>query len=357
VSALAEVLEDAILRTRATPCAAALVLAPGVHERVVVGKLRYDDDAQPARASTPFDLASLTKLLCTTLVVARAVEAGRLSLDDAPWPRWPGATIRHVLAHTAGVPAWRPYFEEANTERVTGLPAGRDLVVTRARGTPLEAAPGTRTLYSDVGMIALGAHLEERLDAPLDVLFREAERATWGETALRFVRLGDEGFHPKVPLVAPTERCPWRRRVVHGQVHDDNAFAMGGVAGHAGLFGSLDDVERAGRYLLDAIVGRDDGVAAILRTFAFVDGARGLGFDRATPGGSTGDALSSSSVGHLGFTGTSLWIDPEREALFVLLTNRVHETRDNDGIKPLRQRFHRAAARLVDDALEQLTDR
>lgn len=329
-----------------TPGAAALVVTRGGRRLAVCrGSLHRHEGAAPVDEETVFDLASLTKLLSTTVLAARALDEGKLSLDEHPWPAWPGVTIEHVLRHESGLPAWRPLFEEARRNAVVGLPAGKRVVVDAALATPLEAEPGARMVYSDIGMIGLGALLEARLGAPLDALFEDAARALYGPSGLRFVRLDVDGFHPAVPRVAPTERCPWRRRALHGQVHDENAFAMGGVAGHAGLFGSLNDVEKAARALLT--------LPDTLGRFARLPdepGRRPLGWDRTTPGGSTGDALGPETVGHLAFTGCSLWIDPAPGAAYVLLTNRIHESREGpEKILALRKAFHRAAAAWVGD--------
>lgn len=327
-----------------TPGAAAVILTrAGARLVTCVGALHRGAHAPAVDEDTIYDLASLTKLLCTTLVVARAVDENKLALEEQPWPRWPEVSIEHVLRHESGLPAWAPFFEEARRRGPVGLRSAGSHVVEAVLATPPQAPPGARVLYSDLGMIALGALLEERYGCGLDDVFADTARQALGETKLRYVRLDVDGFHPELPRVAPTERCPWRRRVVHGQVHDDNCFAMGGVAGHAGLFGSLRDVEQAARALLSP--------AATLQRFASVPDdqhRRPLGWDRTTPGGSTGDALGPRTVGHLGFTGCSLWIDPDAGAAYALLTNRVHETRDPpDRIMALRRGFHRAAAAWV----------
>ncbi len=323
-----------------TPGAAALVLTRDGRLLHCAGRLHREANAGVVDEDTVWDLASLTKLLSTTLLVARALDEHRLTLDEAPWPRWPGVTIEHVLRHEAGLPHWRPLYEEARKRGIAGLPEAKHVVTAAALDVVPDRAPGEATVYSDIGFIALGALLEQRL-GPLAEIFEEEARRRFGATGLRFVRLDVDGFHPALPKVAPTERCPWRRRAVHGQVHDENAFAMGGVAGHAGLFGSLRDLERVARFFLE-------DMTPSLRSFALVPDTspvrRPIGFDRATPLGSTGGALSSASVGHLAFTGCSLWIDPIAHRAFVLLTNRIHETREgSEKILALRQRFHRAA--------------
>lgn len=343
---VADVLEGAI-DDGVTPGAAALVVVPqGPRLLVTAGTLDRGESAPLVSADTVYDLASLTKVLSTTLLTAWAVAEGQVELDEEPWPAWPGVTVAHVLAHESGLPAWQPLFEEAIAHRVVGLPAGRQRVVAACLEAAPEAGPGEATVYSDLGFIALGALLEDRLGDRLDRLFDEVARSFYGPSGLAFCALYEDGYLQPFARVAPTERCRWRGRVVQAQVHDDNAFAMGGVAGHAGLFGSVLDVERAALALLAAVHTGGEGVAGALQRFAHHPGARGLGFDRASPEGTTGGVLTSRTVGHLGFTGTSLWLDPDLVAggaAFVLLTNRVHESREGEGIGELRRAFHRAA--------------
>ena len=344
-----------------TPGAAgAVVFADGRCVRVCSGTLNADDPDDARRLVTPttvYDLASLTKLLATTTLIADDVATGVIDLEEAPWSWWPGLTVAHALRHTGGLPAHRSLFATLGLHRENGVllgrRAGKSLVVDAALRVPHEAAVGERTLYSDLGFIALGALLEDRHGDTLDVLWKRS--ALGAATAARFVDLEVEGFHAAVPAVAPTERCYWRKRIVHGQVHDDNAFAMGGVAGHAGLFASLDDVVTIAQLLLRRLADKTD----VLARFATDRGPlhqRGLGFDVVTPGGSTGDVLGPRTVGHLGFTGTSLWIDPDFTdndsddndsvgAAFVLLANTVHFGRDSvlARNKSLRVAFHQAA--------------
>ncbi len=316
-----------------TPGAAALVRTrDGTRAVHCAGTLHTQPRAREVGVDTIYDLASLTKLLCTTVVCARAVDAGVLDLEEQPWSRWRGVTVAHVLQHRAGLPDWLPLHKLAEAFGPIGLPtAGKRIVDLVTETAPLAPA-GTVTLYSDLGFIALGALVEQRLGAPLDVLM--------APSPLRFVRVYDEGMHAALLRVAPTERCPWRNHTVIGQVHDENCFAMGGVSGHAGLFGSLLDVETAAWPLVEAVQG-----AGTLAAWAQHGGERGLGFDKATLGGSTGDVLGPRAVGHLGFTGVSVWIDPDLHggALFVLLTNHVHFGRDKARIRGVRQGFHRAA--------------
>jgi CubicO group peptidase (beta-lactamase class C family) len=209
-----------------------------------------------------------------------------------------------------------------------------------------------KTTYSDLGFIALGALLEERLEMPLEDAFNGVARSYYGTTSMQYVPLWRDGFHSNYCDCAPTEACPWRKRVVQGQVHDDNAFVMGGVAGHAGLFGTLDDVSQASYQMLRRVMRPTTDLDRVLSSFVQAEGIRGMGFDRPTPGGTTGNALSSSAFGHLGFTGTSVWMDPQAPssggAVFILLTNRVHPSREREGIRALRIGFHEKARRWLE---------
>jgi CubicO group peptidase (beta-lactamase class C family) len=254
-----------------------------------------------ASEATLFDLASLTKPLCTA-ALARRVD---LSVEVRP-----GVTVWHLLSHSSGLPAWRQ------------LGATREQILDAARREPLEAPPGTRALYSDLGFILLGEHLERTLGAPLDQLFAK--------------EIGPEArFGPLDPSrCAPCEG-------LRGVVHDENARAMGGVAGHAGLFSTAREVSQLVRRWVDAWHAGD----AKTRAFWSPSGVAGstwcLGWDRPSAvGSSAGTRWPRDGVGHLGFTGTSIWIDPPRRRWVILLTNRVEPTRANEKIKQFRPRFH-----------------
>jgi len=340
---VAAVLAHAVAAQWAPGVAAAVVTRGGARRRWCHGAKTYEPGATVVDEHTVFDLASVTKLLATTRLVARAVDEGSIRLDECPWPSWPGVSVAHALRHDGGLVAHRPFFEMARARGVVGWGQGHDVVIDEVFSTAPEAAPGEKTIYSDLGFIALGELLAIRRERRIDEQIVDVVPAGSG---LRFVRLAECGYHPALPHVAPTERCPWRKRVVQGQVHDDNAYAMGGVAGHAGLFGNLVDVEAAALTLLDDVQG-----TGTLSTWAAAPGPRGLGFDKATPGGSTADVLGPRTVGHLGFTGTSVWIDPDLDggAVFVLLSNTVHPSRADVVVRSrsLRKAFHVAAASWV----------
>lgn len=315
----------------------------------------------PMRRDTIFDLASLTKPIATTTAILLLVEDGVIALDDPVAKALPAfaergkdeVTIRHLLCHAAGLKPWRGFHEllvqkERKTgERLVGTPEGRDWIVDRVLRSALVHEPGEAAVYGDLDFIALGALVEAVGHESLDAFCRSRIFEPLG--------LADTGFYP-LPVdgapalpdavrrrVAATENCPWRERILWGEVHDPNASAMGGVAGHAGLFATADDVMRFAQHFLDAWHGRESPLPSErVREFATRQALPessdwALGWDTPTAGASSsGQHFSPRSVGHLGFTGTSLWIDLERELIVVMLTNRVHQVakRSRFGLRP-----------------------
>ncbi len=302
----------------------------------------------PMRPDTLFDLASLTKPLATATAVMLLVDAGEVGLDDPVAKVLPNfaergkeaVTLRHLLAHSAGLKPWRPFYEAlAERERKTGdkllcTAAAKEMVFERiCRSAPVHEI-GEAAVYGDLDFIALGAVVEAVAGQPLDRFCEERIFAPLGLRDTRFLPLGDGA--PELPealrrRTAATENCPWRNRILWGEVHDGNAWAMGGVAGHAGLFSTAGDVMAYAQALLDVWHGRSTVLprGALQSFFTRQEVPEGtswaLGWDTPTPGASmSGTHFSANSVGHLGFTGTSLWIDLEREAIVVMLTNRVH---------------------------------
>jgi CubicO group peptidase (beta-lactamase class C family) len=294
------------------------------------------------RLDTIYDLASLTKVMATTAALMLLVADGKLRLDQRVAGIVPGfgehgkdaITIRHLLTHSSGLRPWRAYFDDLREreirrgERLLGTPAGRETILQRiARSAPVHDA-GEAAVYGDLGFIVLGDVVERIAGERLDAF---CARRIWEPLELHSLRFNPVPFERDHTAYAATEQCPWRGKVIWGEVHDGNAWAMGGVAGHAGLFGTAADVMRFGKEMLAA----DRGESAVFSSeiarefFRRQDlppsSAWALGWDTPTPGQSTsGSHFSPRSIGHAGFTGTSLWIDLEAGAIVVLLSNRVH---------------------------------
>jgi len=297
----------------------------------------------PMARETIFDLASLTKVLATTTAVMLLVEQGAIALDDPVAKALPHfgerdkerVTIRQLLTHSSGLHPWRGFHEQLlererkKGERWIGTEVGRAFVLESICRSALVHEPGSAAVYGDLDFIVLGALVEAVAGQPLDRFCHERIFAPLGMTETRFLR--EPASEAERRRFAATENCPWRGRIVWGEVHDPNAAAMGGVAGHAGLFAPADDVLRFGTTLLDVWHGRSAALPrARLVEFATRQNLPpgsdwALGWDTPTAGGSSsGQYFSPHSIGHLGFTGTSLWIDFDAEAVVVMLTNRIH---------------------------------
>lgn len=314
------------------------------------GQRQVEPEPLPAEVDTVYDLASLTKALVTSVLVMKAIERGALALDRPLGDLLPGladrpaVTMRRVLAHAGGFPAHRKFYESLFAQEGPA-PRHRAAVIAAAAAEPLAYAPGTRSLYSDLGFILLGAAVEAALGDGLDVL---AERELFSPLRLSSLHFRPLPGGPPVRDIAPTERCPVRGRMILGEVHDLNAWAMGGVAGHAGLFGNVRDLLCLALALAAAFHGRGEGGAGalvspeVIRELWCPAGIPGstwrLGWDGPAPTGSlAGTRLSRRAVGHLSFTGCSLWIDPEAETCVAVLGNRVHpEVRDDARFRVLR---------------------
>ena len=324
----------------AAPGAVVAVSLGGARYLHGIGRLGVDDSTTPGN-STVYDLASLTKVIGLTTMVMFAVAEGRLDLS-APVSRYvpaftgPGkdrVTIRHLLTHSSGLPAHRRLWEQST---------GRTEALALVNATPLDTLPGARTVYSDLGAIVLTEALESATGVRLDSLLANGLFGPLGMASTRY--LPPASWQRRI---APTEQDPWRGRMLKGEVHDENASWLEGVSGHAGLFSTADDLLTFGEWLLDQWHGRNtEGPgphlpSAVVREFTrrqdLVPGSsRALGWDTPSAGSSAGILLSAQSFGHTGFTGTSIWIDPARDLVVVLLSNRVHPTRDNPRLGPLR---------------------
>lgn len=319
----------------------------------------------PAPADAVFDLASVTKVLSGTALCASAVQQGALRLDD-PLGRFfadaavPAATVRDLLLHRAGLPPYRTYFADLmNAEPALFDAAAHPTLRAQVRAALLErhvrepaTAPiGRAAVYSDVGFILLGAILERVLGAPLDVLFdvhvarplglpqAGYRRVSALPPATNVVPTQDE--RPREP--APGQEGLWSvapRPAILGQVDDDNAWCLDGVSAHAGLFGTAEDVARFGQAVLNGRVAFPEPFAVDTTT---PGSTRTLGFDTPSKeGASCGQRFGPRAIGHLGFTGTSLWIDLDRALVVALLTNRTRLGRANVRIREFRPRFHDA---------------
>jgi len=328
------------------------------------GSRSLEPDRHPMRADVVFDLASLTKPLATTLAVLLLVKDRRLTLDDRVTRFFHNfgvhgkthVTFRHLLTHASGLAAYRPYYKEVAALQKRGRPnfvasrEAKEWIFEQVHRARLETAPGTRAVYSDLGFMVLGQVVETISGQTLDRFCSARIFQPLGLRSTSFVDLSQiriKRIEPIADAIAPTQRCPWRKRILCGEVDDENAYAMGGVAGHAGLFGTARDVDALARHLK----GIADGASGILpkdlvdqmwtRDTSVAGSTRTLGWDTPSPQRSmAGTRMSPHTVGHLGFTGTSLWMDLERGVNVTLLSNRVHPARDNDKMGEFRPRIH-----------------
>ena len=330
------------LETRAFPAASVDVgTSRGPIWQQAFGRLTYDDAASPASLETVFDLASLTKVIATTSIAMHQMTAGLIGLDTPVGRILPACAgsaagliaIRQLLDHSSGLPAHLRLWERAR---------GREAFCSAICETPLEREPGTASVYSDPGFMLLGFALEASGAGSLDTQFK---RLPGGDE-----HTGPLLYCPPADLterIAPTEYDSWRGRLLRGEVHDENAAALGGVAAHAGLFGTAEAVGAFARTVLRTFreptaLGTPDAMTLFASRTGVPGSSRALGWDTALPTSSSGTKMSARAIGHTGYTGTSLWIDPGRDMYAVLLTNRVHPTRTNEKLLPLRGRFHDA---------------
>jgi CubicO group peptidase (beta-lactamase class C family) len=343
-------LDSMVTLDSAAPGAVLGISVHGKHFYHAAGQLGVGDPQMPDSASV-YDLASLTKVIGLTTALMIAVDEHRIDLD-APVQRYVPAftgrdknkvTIRLLLTHSSGLPAWRALYKDA---------VNRAEAFALADTTPLDTLPGTRFVYSDLGAIVLTQAVEAVYHERLDSLLHRRLFAPLGMEDTRY--LPPDCW---IPRIAPTEDDPWRGRVLRGEVHDENASRLDGVSGHAGLFSSAEDLLHFGDWLLEGLGGGAwiwPAPPEALRRFVQRQdiphgSSRALGWD--TPSGlsSGGQWISREhSFGHTGFTGTSIWIDPTRDLVIVLLSNRVNPTRDNQRWGPVR----RNVADRVVEALE-----
>jgi beta-N-acetylhexosaminidase len=331
------------------------VLAVGLHNELAIhpfGKLASDPKALPVRTDTIYDMASLTKVIVTTTSAMILVQEKSLDLDapvsrylpkflaatkSDPDPGWRAlVTVRMLLLHDSGLPAHRDFYKDAKEH---------DAVLAKVLAEPLVHEPGKQVEYSDLGFILLGEIIQQLTGETLD---RFAQAHIFGPLGMH-----DSFFNPQASLrsrIAPTENdTDFRKRLLRGEVHDENASALGGISGNAGLFSTAGDVAAFAQMILNGGIYAHHRLLTRATVQEFTarqtigDSARTLGWDVPTPpGSSAGHYFSPESFGHTGFTGTSLWIDPERQLFVILLTNRVNPTRTNEQIRQVRPEVHDA---------------
>ena len=313
--------------------------------RQAFGALTYEIAAPPTRDDTIFDLASLTKVMATVPLVMRLVERGGIDLDDRVTRHlspWHGAdresvTIRDLLSHSSGLPAHAPFYLTLQ---------GRQAIEQAICASPLEYAPRTRSGYSDLGFMLLGFILADV--APLEVQFDALRGQMQNPEELQF--LPPELWKART---APTRVSEWRHRLLVGEVDDDNAWALGGAAGHAGLFGTAAAVGAFARHVMQVLNGRvgafqpETARQFVGRREDVPGSSRALGWDTMLPTSSCGTRMSARAFGHTGFTGTSLWVDPEQDVYVVLLTNRVYPDASSNAIQEVRRAVHDAVIQAI----------
>lgn len=356
-SSVYRVLNEAIEARSFPGCAFGVLAQNQIVLQDALGRFTYENDAPPVRSETVFDVASLTKVFATTAAAMLLCQRGVLELETPLGELLPGfvvgrssterarhVTIRNLLAHNSGLPGYVELFRTATTP---------DALLRACLRLPLEAEPGARAEYSDIGFILLGKALE--------VLTRESLASWVRREVFQPLDLRSTGYNPpldKRQLIPPTEEdTTLRERRIQGEVQDENAWRLKGVAGHAGLFSNVPDLLRFAGEILRAGVSEADRATPLLFSKEIVEefaerqlpegSARALGWDTPSKNSSSGHHFSPHSIGHLGYSGCSLWIDLDAAVAVVLLTNRTWPDRKSQLIREVRPAFHDA----VRDAL------
>lgn len=340
------VLEKAIADRAFPACSLAITFRGELVAHKAFGRFTYDPASPEVTTATLFDLASLTKVVATTAMAMILYERGLLDLEapvtaivpefanplDNDDPRRREVTVRMLLAHSSGLPAYEKLFQLAQT---------REQLLQAAFTAPLTDAPGARAEYSDIGFIILGVVLERLADESLDAF---CQREIFGPLGMT-----QTTFKPTAALkdaIPPTaDDRTFRHRIIQGEVQDENASVLGGVAGHAGLFSTAEDLAILAHAMLNGghPILRSSTVEFFSRRESSPDGtSRALGWDTPSAPSQSGRHFSSRSFGHLGYTGTSLWLDPERQLSIALLTNRTWPDCQNQSIKQVRPAFYDA---------------
>lgn len=323
----------------------------------------------PMSIDTVFDVAGLTSILITGLLLLRLTQEGKISLDDRVSRYLQGfgvhgkskITVGQLLNHTSGLIAWAPFFEEILQEN-TGARLGimtsrsaRDYVYNQIQRLPLKFEPGVKQLYSDLGPLLIGAIIELLTGLGLERVAQKLIIQPLGLKSTGYVDLSmirRRGIHPVADAIAATEECQWRKRVLCGEVHDDNAWAMGGIAGHAGLFTNIIDTQRIIAELMASYRGESGFLAqSLIRGVwetQFENSTFRAGWETPTrENGMIDTGLSQNAVGMNGFTGCSIWLEPSKGLNITLFTNRIHPSRSNKKINAFRTEFHAAAMKAI----------
>ena len=352
---------DAAVAQGVFPGAVLLVHKEGetVYHRAF-GHRSLEPERTPMREDTIFDLSSLTKPLATTNAFLLLARDRKLRFDDRVTRLFHNfgvhgkthITFRNLLRHDSGLAGWRAFYKEVQRVEKDGRlnflcsNGAKQLVYDLVQREKPDHPPGESTVYSDLNFILLGNAVESITSTGLDRLCHDRIFRPLGLRSTSFVDLSmirSKRLRPVTEMIAPTELCAWRGRILCGEVDDNNAYAMGGVSGHTGLFSNALEVDALVRLVRDAWHGVGDLLPCdLVREVLTPDeGKRPLGWDIVSPVGSqAGTRFSKQTVGHLGFTGTSIWLDLERHVHVILLTNRVHPSRSNDRIKTFRPAIH-----------------
>jgi len=343
------------LRTRVFPGAVLFVRHKGqIRVHRAIGQISSLPDSPPVQTDTIYDLASLTKPLVTVSSLLLLVYAGKLELSqtlDTFLEETKGAPLGQIalgalLSHQSGLPAWHPFYQSFPPV----FPAESEFrqhrnqdVLAMILKEPIDQSPLKRSVYSDLGYMLLGFVIERMTSQSLAEFSQKQIFKPLEAAPLTFGMHYSQGN--ALDKFAPSEEDPWRGRFLQGEVHDENAAALGGIAGHAGLFGTAQAVGQVTKAWLDGYTGKPSIFRQdLVRQFVQAQPGTswGLGWDTPSPPSSSGQWFSRESFGHLGFTGTSIWIDPFRELEVIFLSNRVHPTRDNQAIKTFRPHLHDA---------------
>ena len=335
---------------KAFPGAALLINLDGkIIYKKGFGKFTYESDSPDVKPSTIYDLASLTKVIATTTAAMICIDRKYFTLDDKVEKFIPdfkandkeNITIRNLLLHNSGLPAWEKFYDKNLT---------KDQILSDIYSSKLEYKTGSKTVYSDLGMIVLGKVIEKVTNSSLDKFCKKEIFEPLG--------MNDTYFNPPDSVkykIPPTENDTyWRNRLIKGEVHDETASLLGGVSGHAGLFSNVEDFAKfllmilnKGFYKNKRIINSE--TVELFTKRQSQESSRALGWDtKSETGSSAGNLFGKYSFGHTGFTGTSIWVDPDRNLFVVFLTNRVYPSREKNKLLSIRPKLHDAVIRAID---------